>query len=71
MKLNILTLLKLRPAGVPETALRIEIEVRFRVRVGDMEFSEALLGLEAGGHIEKEEDEITGDRIWKLKGKRK
>lgn len=71
MKLNILTILKLRPSGVPETALRMEIEVRFRIRVGDMEFSEALLALENGGYISHETDDITGDRIWKLKGKRK
>ncbi len=71
MKLNILTILRLRPAGVPETALRMEIEVRFRVRVGDLEFSDALLSLESGGHIESETDDITGDRMWKVKGKKK
>lgn len=70
MKLNILTILKLRPSGVPETALRLEIEVRFRVRVGDMEFAEALQGLEAGGHIRQETDDITGDRIWSIGGKK-
>jgi hypothetical protein len=67
MKTKILTILKLgQNTGIPETALRMEIELRFRIRVGEMEFAAALNSLCEGGHIEGTEDDITGDRIWKL-----
>ena len=65
MKIKILTILRLRPQGVDETALRIEMEMRFRIKVGDLEFETALHDLESGKHITQETDDITGDRIWK------
>jgi hypothetical protein len=68
MRTRILTILGLRPEGVPETALRLELEMRFRVRVGELEFEEALRGLAALGRIASETDDVTGDRIWRVKG---
>jgi len=65
MKIKILTIMRLRPEGVPETALRLEIEMRWRVKVGDLEFENALHELETGKHITRETDSVTGDRIWK------
>jgi hypothetical protein len=67
MRAKILAILKLSGIGeLPETALRMEIELRFRQRVGDMEFAEALGALKAGAYISCSEDALTGDRLWRL-----
>jgi hypothetical protein len=67
MKIKILTVLKLAGSiGLPETALRMEVEMRWSIRVGDMEWDHALVELARMGSILQGRDELTGDKRWTL-----
>lgn len=67
MRTKIVTILKLAgPTGLPETALRMEIEMRFRMTVGDMEFEHAMGELKRLSFVLESRDELTGDKRWVL-----
>jgi hypothetical protein len=67
MKTKILTILRLAgTSGLPETALRMEIEMRFRITVGDMDFAHALGELVRLGYVTRSVDELTGDTRWTI-----
>jgi hypothetical protein len=70
VKTKILQILKLAGAsGLPETALRMEIEMRFRITVGDMEFTHALAELVRLDFIRTATDDLTGDKHWTINDK--
>lgn len=67
MKSKILQILRLAGAtGLPETALRMEMEMRFRIVVGDMEFTHSLGELSRQGFLLGSTDDLTGDQWWQI-----
>ena len=67
MKLHILKILdRVQGDGLSATTLKLELEIHNRTRTGDLELATALTDLRNNGLIVSEEDDLTGDTVWKL-----
>ena len=63
MRTKLVTILKLSPPhGLPASALRAEVGIRWSIVVGDLEFETALSELRDNGWVLITNDELTGDR---------
>jgi len=67
MKLHILKILdRVEGDGLSATTLRLELEIHNRKRPGEAELAAALTDLRNAGLVIADEDDMTGDTIWKL-----
>jgi len=67
MKLFILKILnRVEGDGLSATTLRLELEIMQRRRPGETELVVALGEMRDGGLVICEEDDLTGDTVWKL-----
>jgi len=67
MKLFILKILnRVEGDGLSATTLRLELEIMQRRRPGETELGVALGEMRDGGLVVSEEDDLTGDTVWKL-----
>jgi len=67
VKLHILQALhRASDTGISVTTLRTELEIVTRRRPGEVELATALSEMQDNGLAHWEDDDLTGDRVWKL-----